>query len=84
MCHTPGHTPGSISLQGHGAVFCGDLLVGGAPGRTALAGCDAPLLERSVRRCFGGLPPETIVYSGHDSGTLLVEACPWPAPGGAA
>lgn len=71
--HTPGHTPGSISIHGHGAVFCGDLLVGGAPGRTALSGCDGPVLEGSVARCLETLPPETVVHAGHDSGAVLAD-----------
>lgn len=71
--HSPGHTPGSISIHGHGAVFCGDLLVGGAPGRTPLSGCDEPLLRTSIARCLAGLPPETVIYAGHDSGAALAE-----------
>lgn len=79
--HTPGHTPGSISLYGHGALFCGDLLVDGAPGRTALSGCDEALLERSIERCFGPLAAQTIVYAGHNSGAPLGEAFARPAAG---
>ena len=38
VIHTPGHTPGSISLYSDGHVFTGDTLFVGAVGRTDLPG----------------------------------------------
>ena len=38
VLHTPGHTPGGITLVGGGAAFCGDLLFAGGPGPDRAAG----------------------------------------------
>lgn len=38
VLHTPGHTPGSISLIGEGVVFTGDTLFAGSIGRTDFPG----------------------------------------------
>jgi len=66
--HTPGHSPGSICIAGHGAVFTGDVLFVGAVGRTDLAGGSARTLRASIREKLFDLQDETIVYPGHDYG----------------
>ena len=40
VIHTPGHTPGGISLHSDGAVFVGDTLFAGSIGRTDFPGGD--------------------------------------------
>jgi hydroxyacylglutathione hydrolase len=68
--HTPGHTPGGISLLGKGLVFTGDTLFCGGVGRTDLEdGSDADL-DRSLERLLR-LPGETIVYSGHGPSSVI-------------
>ena len=62
--HTPGHSTGSVSLVGEGAVFPGDVLFQGSIGRTDLPGGDFDTLIRSIERELLSLPDDTIVYSG--------------------
>jgi glyoxylase-like metal-dependent hydrolase (beta-lactamase superfamily II) len=69
--HTPGHSPGSISLVGKGVVFVGDALFAGSIGRTDLPGGDYDTLITSIRRELLSLPDETIVLSGHGPPTTI-------------
>lgn len=69
--HTPGHSPGSVSFVGNGAVFGGDVLFNGSIGRTDLPGGDFSTLMASVNREFMTLPDSTIVYSGHGAETTI-------------
>lgn len=73
--HTPGHSPGSVSLAGYGVVFVGDVLFAGSVGRTDLPGGDADALRASIRDKLYALPDETVVHSGHGPATTIgVEA----------
>jgi hydroxyacylglutathione hydrolase len=68
VIHTPGHSPGSISLYHKGIVFTGDTLFVGAVGRTDLGGGSWEVLLSSVRTKLFALPDETVVASGHNYG----------------
>ena len=50
--HTPGHSPGSISLYlpDQKLLFTGDLIFKGGIGRTDLPGGDGSLLKESIKR----------------------------------
>jgi glyoxylase-like metal-dependent hydrolase (beta-lactamase superfamily II) len=69
--HTPGHSPGSISVVGEGIVFAGDVLFQGSIGRTDLPGGDLETLLASIERELLVLPDSTIVYSGHGPATTI-------------
>jgi glyoxylase-like metal-dependent hydrolase (beta-lactamase superfamily II) len=69
--HTPGHSPGSVSLVGEGVVFSGDVLFQGSIGRTDLPGGDYQTLIDSIERELLVLPDSTIVYSGHGPQTTI-------------
>lgn len=69
--HTPGHSPGSVSLIGTGFVFGGDVLFNGSIGRTDLPGGDLPQLMHSIHSVFLTLPDSVIVYSGHGPETTI-------------
>lgn len=69
--HTPGHSPGSVSLVGPGAVFSGDALFAGSIGRSDLPGGDQAVLLESIRRELLSLPDDTVVYSGHGPQTTI-------------
>lgn len=69
--HTPGHSPGSVSLVGEGVVFSGDVLFQGSIGRTDLPGGDRETLLASIERELLVLPDSTIVYSGHGPRTTI-------------
>lgn len=65
VLETPGHTPGSISLYGHGVVFTGDTLFLGSVGRTDFPGSSQDDLLESITSKLLALPDETMVYAGH-------------------
>jgi glyoxylase-like metal-dependent hydrolase (beta-lactamase superfamily II) len=68
--HTPGHTPGSISLVTEGVVFTGDSLFYQSVGRTDLPLGNWDLLVKSVCRLYG-LPRDYVVYPGHGPRTYI-------------
>ena len=65
VLETPGHSPGSICLYGHGAVFTGDTLFYGSIGRFDTLGGDGRALLNSIQGKLLVLPDETAVYPGH-------------------
>ena len=65
VIHTPGHTPGSISLVLDGIAFTGDTLFNNGVGRTDFAYGDEDALIRSIRDRLFTLPDGTIIYPGH-------------------
>lgn len=72
VIHTPGHTPGSISLVGDGVVFCGDtLFADGGVGRTDFPGGSYDALVRSIEVKLFRLPDDTVVYPGHGPATTI-------------
>lgn len=71
VIHTPGHSPGSISLYGEGMLLSGDLLFKGSVGRWDLAGGDFPELYLSITKRIAHLPDDTQVLPGHGSSTTL-------------
>ena len=73
VLHTPGHSPGSISLYNADAksVFVGDVLFAQGVGRTDLPGGDWQTLLASIRNRLFELPDDTIVYPGHGPVTTI-------------
>jgi hydroxyacylglutathione hydrolase len=73
VLHTPGHTPGSISLYLplESKLIAGDTLFEGSIGRTDLPGGDMAQIELSIRGKLYSLPEDTIVFPGH-SGTTSI------------
>ncbi|MEV7211878.1 MBL fold metallo-hydrolase [Kitasatospora cineracea] len=77
VLHTPGHSPGAVSLYAPelGTVFTGDTLFAGGPGATGRSFSDFPTIVASIRERLLTLPPETVVRTGHgDSTTVGAEA----------
>lgn len=71
VLHTPGHSPGGISLLGDGVVFTGDTLFNSGIGRTDLPGGSYDQLMDSIRTKLLVLPDDTIVYPGHGPETTI-------------
>lgn len=71
VLHTPGHTPGGISLYADGAVFVGDTLFAGSIGRTDFPGGDFDTLKRSIQQKLYTLPDAVVVYPGHMDTTSI-------------
>ena len=65
ILHTPGHTPGSISIVVEKNVFTGDALFAGGIGRTDLPGGDYDLLMQSINEKLLTLPDDFTIYPGH-------------------
>jgi hydroxyacylglutathione hydrolase len=68
VLHTPGHTPGCISLYIDGMVFTGDTLFVGSVGRTDFPGSSFEALEKSIREKLYALPDHTVIFPGHHYG----------------
>ena len=69
VIHTPGHSPGGMSLHGDGVVFTGDTLFVGSVGRTDFPYASWEQMEYSIRTKLYTLPGNTIVYPGHNYGS---------------
>jgi len=69
VIHTPGHTPGGMSLYSNGYVFTGDTLFVGGIGRTDLPGGSMSQLLLSIKNKLFTLPDDTLVFPGHNYGT---------------
>ena len=65
VLHTPGHSPGSVSLLGDGFLLSGDTLFFEGVGRTDLPGGSPKQLEQSLREKVMTLPDETVILPGH-------------------
>lgn len=73
VLHTPGHTPGGVTLLCENAMFSGDTLFKDSCGRVDLDGGDAEALLASLKR-LAELPGDYEVYPGHmDTTTLAIE-----------
>jgi glyoxylase-like metal-dependent hydrolase (beta-lactamase superfamily II) len=73
VIHTPGHTPGGISLYSEidGVLFTGDALFNESIGRTDFPGGDHAELLASIQKSLLVLPEQTQVYPGHGPGTTI-------------
>lgn len=71
VLHTPGHTPGGISLHTGGHVFVGDTLFSGSIGRTDFPGGDYKTLISSIQNKLFILDDDVKVMSGHGPETSI-------------
>jgi glyoxylase-like metal-dependent hydrolase (beta-lactamase superfamily II) len=69
VIHTPGHSPGGMSLYVDGMVFTGDTLFVGSVGRTDFPGSSWEAMETSIRKKLYVLPGNTVVFPGHNYGS---------------
>jgi hydroxyacylglutathione hydrolase len=73
VLHTPGHTPGGISLylQQQKVVFTGDALFEDSVGRTDFPGGNMEQLLNGIKEKLLTLPADTKVYPGHGPATTI-------------
>ena len=71
VLHTPGHTPGGISLYTDTEVFVGDTLFAGSIGRTDFAGGSFETLKNSIQQKLFTLNEDLVVYPGHNNPTTI-------------
>ena len=86
VLHTPGHSPGGISLLSDKMVFVGDTLFAGSIGRTDLPGGDYETLIRNVKEKIFPLGDDVVIYPGHGPKTTVgreKRSNPFFASGGA-
>mgnify|MGYP001255335902 CR=1 FL=1 len=65
VLHTPGHTPGGISIVIDSCVFTGDALFSRSVGRTDLPLANHSLLVMSIKNKILTLPENFRIYPGH-------------------
>lgn len=73
VIHTPGHTPGSITLVLDGAAFTGDTLFRFSVGRTDFDYGDESALFRSISEKLLTLGDDTVIYPGHGESSTIKE-----------
>jgi len=71
IIHTPGHTPGSVSLKLNNWLFSGDTIFFNSVGRTDTPLGSADTLIESIKEKILILPQDTIIYPGHGSSTTV-------------
>ncbi len=71
ILHTPGHTPGSVSLKLNDWLFSGDALFFDSVGRTDVPLAAHDTLIKSIQEKIMTLPPDTRVYPGHGPATTV-------------
>lgn len=71
LVHTPGHTPGSVSLITTGGVLSGDTLFPGGPGATRFPYSDFDQIMDSLDRELFSLSDDTVVMPGHGLDTTI-------------
>jgi hydroxyacylglutathione hydrolase len=71
VLHTPGHTPGGISLLTDGMVFTGDALFQESIGRTDFPNGNYDTLIQAIKTKLLALPDDTVVYPGHGPMTTI-------------
>jgi hydroxyacylglutathione hydrolase len=71
VLHTPGHSPGGVSLKIANHVFTGDALFAGSIGRSDFQNANGKDLIEGIRTKLLTLPDETVVLSGHGPATTI-------------
>jgi glyoxylase-like metal-dependent hydrolase (beta-lactamase superfamily II) len=70
VLHTPGHSPGGVSLRIGDVVFTGDALFAGSIGRSDFQNSDTGTLMESLMKLMK-LDDELVVLSGHGPSTNI-------------
>lgn len=65
ILHTPGHSPGGVTLRLGNALFTGDALFAGSIGRSDFSNSDGRALIDGIKEHLMSHPDEQLVFSGH-------------------
>jgi len=71
VLHTPGHSPGGVTLKIGDNLFTGDALLAGSIGRSDFSNSNAEELLLGINRKLMSHPDDHIVYSGHGPATTI-------------
>ncbi len=71
VLHTPGHSPGGVTLKIGDNLFTGDALFAGSIGRSDFANSDGTALLEGITAKLLSQPDQLIVHSGHGPATSI-------------
>jgi glyoxylase-like metal-dependent hydrolase (beta-lactamase superfamily II) len=71
VLHTPGHSPGGVTLKIGDNLFTGDALFAGSIGRSDFSNSNAEELLLGINGKLLSQPDDHIVYSGHGTATTI-------------
>ena len=71
VLHTPGHSPGGVTLKIGDNLFTGDALFAGSIGRSDFANSNGQELLEGINAKLLSQPYELTVYSGHGPATTI-------------
>jgi glyoxylase-like metal-dependent hydrolase (beta-lactamase superfamily II) len=71
VLHTPGHSPGGVTLKIENVLLTGDALFAGSIGRSDFHNSDGQLLLDSIRSKLMTQPDELLVLSGHGPASTI-------------
>jgi hydroxyacylglutathione hydrolase len=71
VLHTPGHSPGGVTLKIGNDLFTGDALFAGSIGRSDFANSDSRALLEGINNKLLSQPDELVVHSGHGPATTI-------------
>lgn len=71
VLHTPGHSPGNITLVSDEVAFVGDVIFRESIGRTDFPGSSQQQLIETIQSKIYTLPDNTILYNGHGPETTV-------------
>jgi glyoxylase-like metal-dependent hydrolase (beta-lactamase superfamily II) len=71
VLHTPGHSPGGVTLKIGKLLFTGDALFAGSIGRSDFRNSDSAALLEGIRGKLLSLPDDHVVHSGHGPKTTI-------------
>lgn len=71
VLHTPGHSPGGVTLEIENYLFTGDALFAGSIGRSDFHNSDGALLLESIKSKLMTHPDEFLVLSGHGPASTI-------------
>jgi glyoxylase-like metal-dependent hydrolase (beta-lactamase superfamily II) len=73
VLHTPGHSPGGVSLKIGDHLFTGDALFAGSIGRSDFSNSNSAALLGGIHGKLLSQPDHLIVHSGHGPATTIGE-----------
>jgi hydroxyacylglutathione hydrolase len=71
VLHTPGHSPGGVTLKIGDNLFTGDALFAGSIGRSDFSNSDGKALLDGINMKLLSQPDDLTVYSGHGPATTI-------------
>ena len=71
VLHTPGHSPGGVTLKIGNLLFTGDALFAGSIGRSDFRNSDGRALLAGIKSKLLSQPDDSVVHSGHGPATTI-------------